>query len=655
MKNGRNRILCCILAAVLLAGIFPIIASAADLSGSCGDGVYWRYDQDAARLTISGEGRINSYDVFDMNTMTSTDPAPWSDYMGEIEEVIIEEGVVAIGASAFKNGYSLKRIELPNTLTHVFNYAFCRCGEVERIIIPENVSYIGCNAFLGRWEESKPYIYFLGEAPQAKAQGTLGRTFSDNTTLYFPDDNPQGSSWNGYQAGTWNGVDFVDPIYTGEAESNAWEGPWNDVSNEDYDLQVKLTGTQCYTYAYDVITQLNQLRSEQGREPLTIDDKLMETAMRRAAECAALYSHTRPNGTSALDIFPPSCAKGENIAVGYSSPQEVMSAWETSAGHYKNMVNENFLSVGAGCFYIDGVYFWAQAFTDGMARDHALKDDTEKTETISMTNDFFTPQTENPKIVTNVGELTTVTFKLLNRGYRYQPITFQPSGHLRIDRSQFIELVEWEPFAIMSKSAGSGELTVTFGDSASTSFKFEARELFEDVPHESWYHDSVTWATRRDLIDPVSPTRFEPKMPMTRGMTALLLYRLEGQPFTPGGDPFTDTSFGEGADAAKWAAQAGVMQGYGNGLFGPNDPLTREQIATVLFRYARYKGRDTMARGDLSVYLDRYDIGGYAVDAMRWAKAEGYITGTSNTTLSPTKTNTKAEAATIFMRFSESL
>lgn len=649
-----SKLICCILMVVFLIGAYPTVAIGADLSGSCGDGVYWQYDPGTARLIISGQGRIDSYDVFDINTMTSTEPAPWNDYMGEIEDVIIEEGIVAIGASAFKNGYNLKRIELPSTLTHVFNYAFCRCGEVERIVIPANVTYIGCNAFLGRWEESKPYIYFLGRAPEAKGQGTLGRSFSDNTVMYFLETNSEGRSWQGYQADTWNGADFVDPIYTGEAVSNAWQGSWADPSSENYDMQVELTGTQCYTYAYDVINQLNQLRGEKDREPLAIDDKLMETAMRRAAECAAFYSHTRPNGTSALDIFPPSGAKGENIAVGYGSPREVMSAWEDSAGHYKNMVNDNFTSVGVGCFYIDGIYFWAQAFSDGLARDHAVKSDAEKTETISVTNDFFALQTDNDPIAVTVGESVVLPLKLLNQGYRYYPISFQPAGGMRCEYSASIELLEWEPFTVRAKMAGNGKVTVTLGQEASTSFEIKVGEPFEDAPQGRWYYDGVVWATQKGVIDPASTTRFDPEAPMTRETAAILLYRLEGSPFMTGGDMFADTFSDECADAAKWTARAGIMQGYGNGLFGPNDSLTREQMATVLFRYARHKGWDITARGNLAAYLDQYEISGYAVDAMRWAKAEGYITGTSNTTLSPKKANSRAEAATIFMRFSES-
>lgn len=448
------------------------------------------------------------------------------------------------------------------------------------------------------------------------------------------------------------GMFLTDALAT---ESDSWEGAWNSGSGEDYDLQVKITGTQCYQYAYEVIEKLNQLRSEKGVEPLEVDDKLMETAMRRAAECATFYDHMRPDGSSTFSIFPPESYKGENIAVGQRTPEKVMVSWENSLSHYDNMINDSFTSVGVGCFYVNDVYFWAQAFTDGPARPHDARGDTEKTETICMTRDLFFPKPNNPKIAASVGEMVEINFQLLNRGYRYQPIPFQPTGSVQCGRSDYIEPVKREPFTVRCERAGSGDLTVTIGNSEPVVFAFEIRENFADVSRESWCFDAVDWATKRDLIAPASSEHFDPDAPMTREMAAVLLYRLEGKPFTPGRYNFTDMLFDECADAAHWADVAGIMKGYGNDLFGPKDPLTREQMATVLLRYAQYKGQSTQTRNDLSAYTDRYEIGDYAVEAMGWANAEGYITGTTGTTLAPKKANTRAEAAMIFMRFCMSL
>ena len=106
-------------------------------------------------------------------------------------------------------------------------------------------------------------------------------------------------------------------------------------------------------------------------------------------------------------------------------------------------------------------------------------------------------------------------------------------------------------------------------------------------------------------------------------------------------------------DAVIWAASNGIVKGYGNGKFGPADTLTREQFATILHRYAAYKGYDTSKRAALSTYTDAASISVWARDAMQWANAEGLIRGRTETTLVPKGSATRAEAAAILMRFLE--
>lgn len=104
-----------------------------------------------------------------------------------------------------------------------------------------------------------------------------------------------------------------------------------------------------------------------------------------------------------------------------------------------------------------------------------------------------------------------------------------------------------------------------------------------------------------------------------------------------------------------WAAANGVVSGYGDGRFGPNDPITREQMALILQGYARLEGKDVSARTDLSVYTDAGAVSNYALEAMRWARAVGLINGTSDTTLTPRGTATRAQAAVILRGFCENV
>ena len=147
---------------------------------------------------------------------------------------------------------------------------------------------------------------------------------------------------------------------------------------------------------------------------------------------------------------------------------------------------------------------------------------------------------------------------------------------------------------------------------------------------------------------------FSPNLTTTRGMVVTILWRLEGSPETAGGTDFPDV--GPSAwyrQAVRWASDQGIVAGYESGLFGPDDVMTREQLAAVLYQYARYKGYDTTASGELSGYQDADQISSYALAAMEWANGAGLITGTDAGTLNPRGGTTRAEAAVILMQFCE--
>lgn len=663
MKN--RRMITAMLALLLVLNCTLIPASAASNSGTCGENAFWSYDPQTATLTISGTGTMSSFGKITAGsdgTVNITDEAPWKQYVGSIRSIIIGEGITSIGQSAFSNCYNLENLQLPSTLVLVENYAFSRCGSLDRIVIPASVIYIGCNAFLGRYEETKPYIYFLGDAPTVKSAGGLGRSFSNNTTVYYLSGTSgwSGSTWNGYQAKTWNGSDFLDPLCKGSAgdnsENNNRETPqtvpqnpdWSLNVTNDYGEKVEVLGTKYYSYAYDVINAVNALRRQNGLRELDIDDKLMETAMQRAAECSIYYSHTRPNDTSCLDIFPAATVRGENIAAGQSSPAAVVSDWTNSPGHYANMVNGDYTSIGVGCFYIDGHFYWAQSFTNGQAQNHAKSGNVKSTVSIPVSSNHFILNSSSSTIVVKVGESVQLPVQLINSGFYNTATTIQ----VKSSNCSYPSIVtlSGQPVTITGKQLGSGAVTVKFGNGMSTSFYINVTSHYTDVTESNWYYDAVTWADGRGIIDSASQSTFGASLPMSRGMTAMLLYRLEDSPSNVRTTSFMDVGT-DYEEAVSWAASCGLMSGYGNNRFGPNDTLTREQMAAVLYRYARYKGIDTSRRTDISRYSDAKSVSGYAFEPICWANCEGLITGTSATTLSPSKTITRAEAAAIFMRF----
>jgi len=177
---------------------------------------------------------------------------------------------------------------------------------------------------------------------------------------------------------------------------------------------------------------------------------------------------------------------------------------------------------------------------------------------------------------------------------------------------------------------------------------------FTDVSSNSWYYGAVRYAYRNDLMSGVSANKFAPDMTTTRGMIVTILHALEEKP-AASGSPFKDvTADLYCAKAVAWATSNGIVAGYGDGLFGPNDSITREQMAAILYSYAQYKGYDTTERADLSRFVDASAVSGYAKDAMSWAVAEGLISGMGNGSLAPDNSATRAQVATILMAFIDS-
>ena len=180
-------------------------------------------------------------------------------------------------------------------------------------------------------------------------------------------------------------------------------------------------------------------------------------------------------------------------------------------------------------------------------------------------------------------------------------------------------------------------------------------DIFSDVTPGAWYTDAVQYAYDNGLMTGTSVTTFEPNTTTTRGMIVSMLHRLEGSPAVGIAD-FSDVAGGDWyADPVAWAASEGIVGGYGDGTFGPNDPITREQMASILYRYADYKGLDVSARASLDAYSDADSVSPWASDVMSWAVSEGIISGMTEDTLAPQGTATRAQVAAMFQRFLENV
>ena len=186
--------------------------------------------------------------------------------------------------------------------------------------------------------------------------------------------------------------------------------------------------------------------------------------------------------------------------------------------------------------------------------------------------------------------------------------------------------------------------------------KPEEKETFKDVKKNDWYYEAVEYVANKGLMNGTGNDEFTPDANTTRGMIVTILYRLEGSPEVSM-STFTDVANTEYyAKAVAWAEKNGIVNGYGEGKFGPNDVITREQLAAIMYRYSNYKKYNTSVGEDTNIlsYNDISELSEYAVSSMQWACGAGLVNGIGDGKLAPKGNATRAQLATILMRYCES-
>ena len=180
---------------------------------------------------------------------------------------------------------------------------------------------------------------------------------------------------------------------------------------------------------------------------------------------------------------------------------------------------------------------------------------------------------------------------------------------------------------------------------------------FTDVTEgDDWFYDAVAYVYENGIMAGTGETIFEPYMELDRAMAAQLFYNLEGKPAVTGDSTFTDVTSGHWAvDAITWAAQNDIVAGIGGGLYDPDSNVTREQFAVMLYKYARFKGYDLTATGDLTQFPDADAISSWAETALSWANGKGLINGHENGTIDPKGSTIRAQAASIMANFDQNV
>lgn len=182
----------------------------------------------------------------------------------------------------------------------------------------------------------------------------------------------------------------------------------------------------------------------------------------------------------------------------------------------------------------------------------------------------------------------------------------------------------------------------------------EWKNPFTDVKENDWFYDSVKYAYENDLMKGISNTEFAPDSDVTRAMFVTVIYRMENEPQT-GKCAFTDVESGSYYEnAVAWTNENGIVSGISEDCFAPNEPITREQMAAIIYRYAAFKGYDITTSSNTS-YTDNDNISDYAKDAVIWAAEKYVMTGNTDGSFAPKANTTRAQTASVFMRMVENL
>lgn len=242
------------------------------------------------------------------------------------------------------------------------------------------------------------------------------------------------------------------------------------------------------------------------------------------------------------------------------------------------------------------------------------------------------------------GETVTIT-AIPDEGYELDTLTVTDSKGNEIDLTH-----KGGNEYTFKMPAGRVEIEVSFRE-------IEIELPFTDVPEGAWYADAAAYVYEHGLMAGTSATTFAPDVTTSRAMIATILWRMAGSPVVNYAMNYTDVAQGQWcSEAIRWATSEGVVTGYGNGLFGTNDPITREQFAAMLYRFAQEQGYDVSIGENTNIlsYTDVADLSEYAISAMQWAVGAGIINGTGDgSTLTPQGQATRAQAAVMLMRFCE--
>lgn len=631
-------------------------------------------------LTISGKGAMPDFEG------TGDPVCPWENEKQKIKKVIIEEGVTNIGKSAFRGCSELAEVHISKTVKKIGVSAFQDCTALTQIDIPDSVNSVGSFAFIGctrltevhtHWKNSYEINFGLFVFYE------YGDSWPENRVIYVPagykdnfKSNPNGAwgSWNvqgenytvSFNGGNASG--YMQPVGTSGDYTLPDCGFTYDTAAFEYWALESSDGKKAgcpgdvFPVTEDVVLYANWtliIVIPDPEPPIVCIHNWGEWTSNgngtHTRTCSNNSSHTETGNCSGGTA---TCTEKAVCEICNADYGELNASNHTGGTEVRGRVEATTSADG----------YTGDTYCKGCNTKIATGESIPKKDS-----------GDSPSGGSSSGSSSSSSGGGGGGGTTYYTLTFETNGGdsmqaIRAARGKTLDLSAYTPMRdgydfggwYADKALTQRITEIKLSGSKTVYADWKKREPnepdavknpFADVNAGDWFYRDVLFSYEKGLISGMDTAVFAPYANTTRAQIAVIFYRMEGSPAVEGENSFTDVVRGSGTawfyDAVTWAQQNGIMGGYSNSSFAPNDPITREQLAAIFYRYAQYKGYDTTQGGMAIREFDDYEsISDYAMGAMAWAVNTGLVKGDSNL-LYPKGTATRAELAALFHRFAE--
>ncbi len=693
-----------IMLSVMIAPLDVSASPSVIVDGECGANLTWTLD-DNGTLTIIGTGEMSDYGFW-------IDNQPWYDYRNRITAVQINNGVTGIGSEAFRECRSLTSITIPDSVTSIGEDAFNKCVSLTSITLPDSVTSIGDFAF---YECSALESIVIPNSMTDISCGAFSHC-SALTSVTIPDSVTSIGAGAFALCRALTGIVLPDSVTSiGEDalyECSALESiviP-DGVTSIGKEMFYRCAALKSITLP-DSVTSIGDFAFYQcsALKSIVLPDNVTSIGEDAFCYCTVLKSITLPDSVMSIGNMAFSNTAYYNNDANWINGvlyigNHLIKAKNFITGSYS--IRPGTLTIG-DCAFEDCSALTGIMFPDGVTSigDYAFKECSALTsimlpDGLTSIGDwafeycFKIESITIPDSVTSIGRAVFSSTAYFNNDANWENGIFYIGNHLIEAKSSIagsysirlgtLTIGDYAFYGcrvltgiiIPDSVIGIGNyvfedcnrLTI-YGSSGSKAQKYAKEyiipfeilhtvdEMFIDVKRGEWYVSAVQYAVDNSLFFGVSPLEFAPKVSMNRAMLVTVLWRMEGQPAVSAVNPFKDIPSGEWySSAVQWAAANGIVYGMTNDQFDPKGNITREQMATILYRYSQHKGYDVSKNVALGAFPDGKETSDYAVTALSWAYGEGLITGVKlgdTDYLEPKGSATRAQVASILMRYAQ--